>query len=252
MDKKDDGKVPIKTILKGTAAQAIKPAVMSGFKVADFQLNPAAKESTEERLKVEILSLQSKIATLNGEISNAAKKAEQDIKAAQEKGIQEGKISGYADGEKKAAEKMRASLKELQEESVKSLEAIGEAQKEYFAKIEHASSEIAIAIAKRVFCEEAAQNPNIITRIMQEAFTFLGQEEKIKVRLNPMDVTFAEQSESIWKPPSTQLKEIEIVFDNSVTKGGCMLEAQNGSSIDMRIETVFGHIEEVVKRLYNA
>jgi flagellar biosynthesis/type III secretory pathway protein FliH len=80
----------------------------------------------------------------------------------------------------------------------------------------------------------------------------LGQEERLKVRLNPLDVASAEKTESFWRPAMNSLKTIELVVDSSIKKGGCLLESENGSSIDMRVQTVFGHIEETVKKIYSS
>jgi len=251
MEEKDPSKVQLKTILKGNAAMAIRPAAMAGFKVADFQMNPSARETVEDRLKNEVAALQGQVATLNGEIANLKQKNEQDTKARYDKGIQEGRALGSADGEKKAMEKFGADLKNLQASVEKTLESLALQQKENFDKIENNTAEIAVAIAKKVFCEEAAQNPNIIAKAIKEAFTFLGQEEKLKVRLNPGDVASAEETESIWKPMLNSLKSIELVIDNTIEQGGCLLESENGSSIDMRLQTVWGHIEETVKRIYS-
>jgi len=250
MEEKDPNKVQLKTILKGNAAMAIRPAAMAGFKMADFQMNPSARETVEDRLKNEVAGLQGQIATLNGEIANLKQKNEHDSKAGYDKGLQEGKILGAKDGEKKAVEKFNADLKNLQASTGKTLESLALQQKENFEKIENATAEIAIAIAKKVFCEEAAQNPNVVARAIKEAFTFLGQEEKLIVRLNPQDIETAERTESIWKPIMNSLKNIELVIDNTIEQGGCLLESENGSSIDMRLQTVWGHIEETVKRIY--
>jgi flagellar assembly protein FliH len=252
MEKEEPGKVGIKAILKGSSAGMVKPAAMSGFRVADFQANPRAKESSEDVLKKEISNLQSKIAVLNSEIADSHKKSEAESKAAHEKGVKEGKALGETEGEKKALEKWKGLLKTLQDETAKSLEKLTAQQKENFAKIESFCADIAISVAKRVFCEEAAQNPNIVSYVIKEAFTFLGQEEKIKIRLNPQNISYAEENESFWKPVLTQLKNIEFVFDEKIEKGGCVLEAENGSSVDMRVETIFRHIEEVVRQIYSS
>jgi len=248
---KEQGKVQLKTILKGNAAQAIRPAAMAGFKVADFQINPSAKESAEDRLKNEVAGLQGQIATLNGEIANLKNKIEHEKKAGYDKGVQDGKALGAAEGEKKALEKFDINLKNLQYSAEQTFDALALQQQQIFEQIEQATADIAIAIAKRVFCEEAAQNPNIIARVIKEAFTFLGQEEKLRVRLNPQDLETAEKTEDIWKPLLNSLKSIELVIDNSIEQGGCLLESENGSSIDMRLKTIWGHIEETVKRIYS-
>jgi flagellar assembly protein FliH len=250
MEEKDQGKVQLKTILKGNAAMAIRPAAMAGFKVADFQMNPSARETVEDRLRNEVAGLQGQVATLNGEIANLKQKNEHDSKAGYDKGLQDGKALGAKDGEKKAREKFNADLKNLQASTEKTLESLASQQKENFGKIENATADIAIAIAKKVFCEEAAQNPNVVARAIKEAFTFLGQEEKLIVRLNPQDIETAERTESIWKPIMNSLKNIELVIDNTIEQGGCLLESENGSSIDMRLQTIWGHIEETVKRIY--
>jgi len=249
----DPGKVQLKAILKGSAAQAIRPAAMSGFKLADFQMNPkASMDSPEDRLKAEITNLQSQIATLKGEAENLKNKAQQDTKAAHDKGFQEGKTQGTAEGEKKALEKWNANLAALQASVTQTFESIAAQQKENFQKIESVTTEIAIAIAQRIFCEEAVKNPNIIARVLKETFIFLGQEEKLKVRLNPLDISSAKETESFWKPAMGSLKSVELVPDSSIEKGGCLLESENGSSVDMRVQTVLGHIEEIVKQIYNS
>jgi len=247
----EPGKVQLKAILKGSAAQAVMPAAMSGFKVADFQLNPAARDTAEERLRSEIAALNSQMATLHGEIANLKKKTEQDAKAAHDKGVQEGKALGTAEGEKKANEKWNANLKVLQENTAKELENLAERQKENFEKINAKTTELALAIAKRIFCEEAAQNPNIIMRVLKEAFVFLGQEEKMRVRLNPLDLESATEAETFWKPVMSSLRNVELVIDETIERGGCLLESENGSSVDMRLQTIFEHVEEAVKKIYS-
>jgi len=248
----DPGKVQLKAILKGSAAQAIRPAAMAGFKVAEFQMNPkATMDSPEDRLRAEITNLQSQIATLKGEAENLKNKAQQDAKAAHDKGFQEGKTQGTAEGERISTEKWKAELAALQNSVAQTFESIAAQQKENFKKIEGITTEIAIAIAKRIFCEEAINNPNIIARVLKETFVFLGQEEKLKVRLNPLDITPANETESFWKPAMGSLKSVELVPDSSIEKGGCLLESENGSSVDMRVQTVLGHIEETVKQIYN-
>jgi flagellar biosynthesis/type III secretory pathway protein FliH len=87
---------------------------------------------------------------------------------------------------------------------------------------------------------------------MQEAFTYLGQEEKVRVRLNSLDISSAEQAETLWKPVAGSLKDVELVIDNSIEAGGCLLESEKGSSVDMRLQTIFTHIEEAVKKLYSS
>jgi len=240
MEEKDPSKVQLKTILKGNAAMAIRPAAMAGFKVADFQVNPAARETVEDRLRNEVAALQGQVANLNGEIARLKQKNEQDSKAGYDKGLQEGKVLGAKEGEKKATEKFDANIKSLQASTEKTLKSLALQQKENFEKIENATAEIAIAIAKKVFCEEAAQNPNIIAKAIKEAFTFLGQEEKLKIRLNPGDVAGAEKTESVWKPMLNSLKSIELVVDNSIEQGGCLLESENGSFYRYAIRNSMG------------
>jgi flagellar biosynthesis/type III secretory pathway protein FliH len=65
-----------------------------------------------------------------------------------------------------------------------------------------------------------------------------------------MDVASAEKTESFWMPVSSSIKNVEIVCDEAIEKGGCLLESENGSSVDMRVQTVLKHLEEGIKRIY--
>jgi len=215
-------------------------------------MNPKATlESAEDRLRAEVTNLQSQIATLKGETENLKSKAQQEAKNAHDKGFQEGKTAGTVEGEKIATEKWKAELAALRGSVDQTFESLAAKQKENFEKIESVTTEIALAIAKRIFCEEAINNPNIIARVLKETFVFLGQEEKLRVRLNPLDVTPANETESFWKPAMGLLKNVELIPDSTIERGGCLLESENGSSVDMRVQTVLGHIEETVRQIYS-
>lgn len=247
----DPGKVALKGILKGgEGAHTIRPAAMDGFQVAGFHRSQQAQNKTEELAQAEIRRLESQVAGLKSEVSQLKDRLERETKAAHNQGVQEGRIQGMGEGEKNAEALWLAQIDVIRKDVASSLDQLASTHADDMQRLRDATVELALGLARRLYCTEAENNPDIISHVIAEAFLYLGQEESLRVRVNPLDLTLAENGGSFWKPLAATVRSLELVADARVDRGGCVIDADKGGSIDLRLSTLLGNLENSVRAAY--
>jgi len=103
--------------------------------------------------------------------------------------------------------------------------------------------QLAIAIAERVIRREVGHAPNIPQTLVCEALELAAGSNRIKIRLHPQDVEFVGDSIESVGARNPEINPMEFVADESISRGGCLVETQFGE-IDQRIETQLARIEE--------
>ena len=103
--------------------------------------------------------------------------------------------------------------------------------------------QLAIGIAERVVRRELQHSPEITLDLVREAVELASGTAQIQVHLNPVDhKTLGQHAEQIVN----QLRELgpaEVVADEKVSVGGCLVTTQFGE-IDQQIESQLARIEE--------
>ncbi len=136
---------------------------------------------------------------------------------------------GYQNGLKKASKE----IQEIKENLIEFLAMKNEMYNEFYPHI----MEIAIETAKKIIKKETDLSKEVIKEITMSALDELNSDtEKITVKVNPDDCEFAAAS----LPEMLQEKginaKLNVVPDETVEKGGCILIANNGV-IDADIKT---------------
>jgi flagellar assembly protein FliH len=101
--------------------------------------------------------------------------------------------------------------------------------------------ELAMAIAERVVRTAVSLDHSIAERAAAEALTHVHGRERVCVRLNPGDLQYLRDSDAV--AGLAQIERLELVEDEDVAAGGCVVETEMGS-IDGRIETQLGQVEQ--------
>jgi flagellar assembly protein FliH len=246
----ETGKVGLKGILKGGSAQALRPAAMEGFRVADFHRDTHATQRPEDQLQAEVRRLENQLAQSKSEIAKLNDRLLKETKAAQSSGYQEGHFKGLAEGEKNAEDIWQAQIKVIRQDVAETLDNIALQHRQLFGALQDTCVELALGIAERVFCAEAECSQTLIHQVIAESFQYLGQEERLRIRINPLDLALSEKGESFWRPLAGNVQSIELVPDPRIERGGCLVEAEKGGSIDMRTQTLFANLAEAVRTAY--
>ncbi len=107
---------------------------------------------------------------------------------------------------------------------------------------------IAVEVAKRIVRRELQTDPGLITRTVQAAFEQMSPAPGMRVRVHPIDASHLRRTirEVVTSPDQAEC--VEIVPDESIEQGGCVIEGQRGV-VDARLRTQF---EEIQARLFDA
>jgi flagellar assembly protein FliH len=163
-------------------------------------------------------------------------------KEAYEKGFEQGQRDGFALEESKI------------EEMGKQLDAIFtgllELKPQIYAESERELLKLAMLIAKKVIGEEVRTNSAIIGNSIRSALKFLTDKRKIRIIIHPEDM---EEARRLLPDLAKQTKggHLQLTEDNSIARGGCILETGFGS-INATIEDQLDLIEETIEREYRS
>ncbi len=104
-------------------------------------------------------------------------------------------------------------------------------------------SALALAIATRVIHREVATDPSVVLSMVESALQRIPVENQVRILVNPEDT---ELLQSKWSSLLGSLSlgcEVELLPDERVGKGGCLIETRGGM-VDSRIETQMARIIE--------
>lgn len=153
-----------------------------------------------------------------------------DIEAAFERGRKD----GYAAGEAKGQETVKAALATLLA-ATEELRSEALSWREALARNLHA---LAVAIAKQVVQRELRTDASEIEQVVSLALTEFPMEEAVTVRINPADLTLlsAHAVEAHGEGSLTGGREIKWRADPQIQSGGCVVEGVE-RLVDGRVDT---------------
>jgi flagellar assembly protein FliH len=145
---------------------------------------------------------------------------------------------GYSDGLAQAQAEVQATLMEA-------ISVLTEAQNQRHAMAEQnesALADLALRIARKVIGAHLEADPQIVAKIVEETIAELEPSTSLVVHVNPADLTFVEGNRTAIERLVTAAGRVEIVADDSVARGGCVLVSPVGD-VDARIETKLAVLE---------
>jgi flagellar assembly protein FliH len=101
---------------------------------------------------------------------------------------------------------------------------------------EGAAVGLSAAIAGRILRRELAADPAVSAAVLREALELAAGTPIVSVRLNPDDVAGLGDCAAQSTAALAGLAQAQIVPDDSISRGGCLIETRHGV-IDARIET---------------
>jgi len=159
---------------------------------------------------------------------------EAELEEAYKRGFQEGEASGLEralrelDPSRQAAEKAASQLAVLHEELTN-----------------HTHENImalALIVARKVLEKEIRAAPEAVSDLVEKALVHFPLDQKVKVRLNPDDLTFLAGESTDGTPAETPGREVRWIPDDAVTAGGCIVEGPE--------HVVDGRLDTALERLY--
>ena len=156
--------------------------------------------------------------------------------AAYSEGFEKGKES-----EKESEKKILISIIDELREAFVELE---EFKKSICRNAEKAAVKLSLCIAEKILHAEIEKNDNSIIKIIQESFKKIMNNETIKIKINPSDLSYIQNADFSEIDNILAKSNVTYEVDSEISRGGCILETDSGE-IDARIESQLMVIEEV-------
>ncbi len=138
---------------------------------------------------------------------------------AYQKGFEQGQRDGMALGEKKLQE----AILEVQ----KLGREIGGLKAQIYKEAESEIVKLSMEIAKKIVRQELMLNPEVVVNSVRAALEFLTEKSRVRILINPQDMEL--MSERVAQVATEHKVEgIELVEDETVERGGCLLETGFG------------------------
>ena len=105
-------------------------------------------------------------------------------------------------------------------------------------------------IAKRIIEKELTTNPDIIIKLVKNIVDSMNTAEAYKILVNPEDFETLTAEFGKQNLYSSVNDKIQILTDNNVSPGGCIVETDLGS-VDATLETRVASLEDAIMGVVN-
>jgi flagellar assembly protein FliH len=155
---------------------------------------------------------------------------------------------GFARGEKAGIESGNEKIESVVNRINKGLSELKKIRQDIYLETEQEIVKLAMAIARKIVCNEITVNKNAVVNVVKEAVKKVDGSERVKVKLSIKDFQFIKNEKPAIIDKITNIENVGFEMDESISDGGCIIETESGD-IDARIEKQFQAVEEAFERL---
>jgi flagellar assembly protein FliH len=162
------------------------------------------------------------------------------IAATQKESYDKGYAQAMKDCEEQYAGRLQEECRRLMKPQIEEMHAvvaaIQKAWKQFGASVENVVITLSLAAAERVVKKEVQNDDRIILNQIREGLKRISGAEHLKLRLHPDDEKIVRASRTELLAHVDSVRDIVVEPDESVSRGGCILESESGS-VDATVET---------------
>ena len=155
---------------------------------------------------------------------------------------------GFARGEKAGIESGNEKIESVVNSINQGLSELVKIRQDIYLETEQETVKLAMAIARKVVCNEVRVNKDIFVNVVKEAAKKVEGNEKVKIKLSCKDFQFIKNEKPAIIDKITNIENVGFEMDESIPDGGCIIETESGD-IDARIEKQFQAVEEAFESL---
>lgn len=153
-------------------------------------------------------------------------------------------FKGFEKGEIEGLESARSRIESLLSSLKEALSGLQKVKEQILLDSEREAVELALAIARKIVCQEVATDRNVVLNVVKESLRKVVGHKKIKIRLCPDDLQFMNDAKSQIPGLTEDFEKIIFEADKSIMNGGCIIDTRFGD-IDGRIDSQLQAVEEV-------
>ena len=229
---------------------AVADAGLKGFHMTAFSM-PGRAQPKPNPADVKMAELAREARKAEEAHKQALQKAVRDGEAAAQAAMARGREEGLRDGENRAWEKYLGELENLRGNTSVALDVLQQEKAMVFLEFEGQVLELLSASIHRVFDGVAKEHAEAVLPLLKKAVAALGQASNMTLKVNPADFMTSKDNQNFWLPVDAALKDIRIVSDERIPKGGCFVESDS-TSVGLQADELANRIDEELKRIFTA
>lgn len=224
--------------------------VLKGDQIARFtrwvgsplRVVQTSSEPQEEELEPTGPSPEELLAEAKRVLAEAHRQADQMRQDAVRKGYEEGLQIGREEG----LCLYRQAIDSLRDEVQKLVDAILAERQRLWEEMEPQVIELVLEIARKVLREEIQARREATLSIIKHALRRVADTEHVRIRVHPDDLQIAREHREDFLAVCDGVRQIEIVDDQRVGGGGCIIETPGGT-IDASLRTQMQSVEKALR-----
>jgi flagellar assembly protein FliH len=218
------------------AAAIVKDAEATAFQEVKRKSDQAQKirrEAEDEAAKI-VEEAQKRAAEIESAAGQTVHGIERD---AESRGYQAGREAGFAEG--------RAEVERLIERVHTMLERAQDKRAEILAETEQQIVDLVLLITRKVVKVISDNQRNVVVSNVVQALRKVKGRGTVVIRVNVDDLKLATEHSKDFIRLIENVKDITVVEDSSVDRGGCIIETEFGE-IDARISSQLAELEQKI------
>lgn len=250
--------------IKATAEKEVEEikAQAEEFKAAAEKEAQEIKSQAEEiKAQAEDLKKQAQ-KTLDAAHKEAEKIVEDTRKEAEEllekvhkegydAGYKDGREQGIADGKEKIQEDLDDTIRQANDQAQKTIQDAKEQTSEYFIRAEDDIAKVVMMAIEKILPQHFLDVPQVILPVVREAVNHVRDQKQIKVHVEPYSYDLVLMARSEFQSMlSDGTAIIEIVSDEALKPGDCVIETPNGG-VDARLSTQIALMKKSIQSVLN-
>ncbi len=148
--------------------------------------------------------------------------------------------NGFRQGEKAGMEIAERKMEAVMKRYTEAIFEVSRLRAGLYGRIEQEVVKLALAVARKIVHREIQVDADIIQTLVRVALSHVSEKSSVIIHLNPVDYNYV--MERRGELSQSEGRDISLVADKSVERGGCLIQTDCGD-IDARIEEEFREVE---------
>lgn len=204
---------------------------------------PAPRVPAEEKTVTEEIQPSRVVEEARDQARQIVEQAQVQSQQIKDDAYRRGLEQAVVEAEKKAEDKYQVLFRDEAKKITQLVEAIETSYSDIVRKAENSLVKLALDVAKKIVRQECSSQEKIVTNMVKEGLSRIGDKVEVRVRVNPAQLPVIKKYRDSLQSEIEGIKEFEVIADSGVTPGGCVIETESGS-LDLRIEKQFSEIKE--------
>ena len=157
-----------------------------------------------------------------------------ELEEAYERGFNDGVDAGRGQALQEMGPNLQASVTVVAE--------VEEFKDALIGQIQNNLTALALAVARQLIEREVKADAEVVANLVRNALSHFPLDQKLRIRMNPVDLSSISQERSEDRTPVTVGREVRWIPDGTIARGGCVVEGPErivDGRVDLALERIY-------------